>query len=219
LVFAGSAGDVNNDGIDDLVLGAYLSDVNGTDSGQAYVLFGRDTATAGDFPASFDLSTLDGTNGFTMDGVDANDWAGLRVSTAGDQNGDGVDDFVFAASEADASAGEVYLVFGRDTAVDGDFAANLDLSTLDGTNGYVIRGVDSVDRAGRALDASGDVNGDGINDIIINAPGGDPYGAVNAGETYVVYGGVSSLAAFDAADGLADGIIDLALIGGDPLGI
>lgn len=217
LALAGSAGDVNGDGIDDLLLGAYQSDVNGTDSGQAYIVFGQDTATSGDFPASFDLSTLDGTNGFTMDGIGSNDWAGLRGSAAGDQNGDGIDDFVFSATEADASAGEVYVVFGLDTATEGDFAANLDLSALDGSNGYVIRGIDAVDRAGRALDATADVNGDGINDIIVHAPNADPDGRASAGETYAVYGGSANLDAFDAADGLADGSIELGLILGDTL--
>ncbi|NSY41547.1 integrin alpha [Leisingera sp. ANG59] len=215
LALAGSAGDVNGDGIDDLVLGAFQSDVNGTDSGQVYIVFGQDTATSGDFPANFDLSTLDGTNGFTMDGIDANDWAGLRVSAAGDQNGDGIDDFVFAATQAESSAGEVYIVFGRDTAADGDFAANFDLSTLDGTNGFILHGIDSVDLAGRALDATGDVNGDGINDFLIHAPNADPNGATNAGETYVVFGGSTNLQAFDASDGTSDGSIELELISGD----
>ena len=203
-----AAGDVNNDGVGDFLMGAWQADANGSDSGRAYVVFGRDTATNGNFPASFDLNTLDGTNGFTLNGANAGDNAGLRLASVGDVNGDGVDDILVSASEANGSTGEVYLIFGQDTAVSGDFAANFDLGSLDGTEGFVFKGVDLGDRAGRALSNAGDVNGDGVNDLLIHAPGADS----GAGETYVVYGGENYLNAYDAADGASDGTIDLSLL-------
>ena len=68
-----SAGDVNGDGLADLLIGAYGADPNGSDSGASYVVFGRNTAQSGPFPASLDLSALDGTNGFRLNGVAAGD--------------------------------------------------------------------------------------------------------------------------------------------------
>ena len=68
------------------------------------------------------------------------------------------------------------------------FPASIDLSTLDGTNGFVINGIDSGDGSGRNVSGAGDVNGDGIDDLIIGAIYADPNGISNAGESYVVFG-------------------------------
>ncbi len=64
-----SAGDVNGDGFADVIVGAYGADLNGSYSGSSYVVFGR----ASGFAATVNLSTLDGGNGFRLDGVAAND--------------------------------------------------------------------------------------------------------------------------------------------------
>ncbi|NJK68908.1 MAG: hypothetical protein HC941_22430 [Microcoleus sp. SU_5_3] len=107
------AGDVNGDRIDDLIIGAKRADPNGSDSGQSYVVFGRQ----GEFSASLNLSELDGSNGFALNGVSANDASGGSVSGAGDINGDGIDDLIIGAAGADANgnfdAGQSYVVFGR----------------------------------------------------------------------------------------------------------
>ncbi len=64
------------------------------------------------------------------------------------------------------------MVFGTTPA----FAASLDLAALDGTNGFVINGIDAWDRSGCSVSGAGDVNGDGFDDLIIGAPGADPDG-------------------------------------------
>ncbi|MEQ9000487.1 MAG: integrin alpha [Coleofasciculus sp. B1-GNL1-01] len=66
--------------------------------------------------------------------------------------------------------------------------AFLNLSELDGSNGFVINGIDQRDRSGRSVSGAGDINGDGIDDLIIGAFGADPNGNLAAGETYVVFG-------------------------------
>jgi Ca2+-binding RTX toxin-like protein len=186
-----AAGDINGDGVDDLIIGAPNVDTNGTDSGASYVVFG---SSAG-FGASLNLSTLDGSNGFVINGINANDLSGYSVSSAGDMNGDGIDDLIIGAFAADPNganiAGESYIVFGSSAG----FAASIELSALSGSNGFVINGISADDQSGVSVSSAGDINGDGIDDIIIGANGGDPSGASAAGESYVVFGSTAGFGA------------------------
>ena len=73
-----AGGDINGDGLDDLLIGA-----PNNNAGQSYVVFGSTKP----WPASLSLSVLNGTSGFTLNGINANDQSGYSVSTAGDING------------------------------------------------------------------------------------------------------------------------------------
>ena len=189
-VSVSSAGDVNGDGYDDLIIGARRADPNGERSGETYVVYGGASAPGTD--GVLDLSALDGTNGFTLNGIDSGDVSGYSVSSAGDVNGDGYDDLIIGARGADpngARSGETYVVYGGASAPGADGA--LDLSALNGANGFTLTGIDPDDRSGRSVSSAGDVNGDGYDDLIIGAHRADPNGA-SSGETYVVYGGASA---------------------------
>jgi hypothetical protein len=181
-----TAGDINGDGIDDLIIGAYFADPEGVlDAGSSYVVFGR---SAGSFVSTIDLLTLDGSNGFRLDGVSARDFSGTSLAAAGDINGDGTADLVIGARGADPNgdgSGSAYVVFGQSA---GGFASVISLATLNGSDGFRLDGIAAGDQTGKGVSAAGDVNGDGIDDLIIGADRADPNGLTGAGRSYVVYG-------------------------------
>ena len=196
-----SIGDINGDGVADILIGAPYADENPldlppirkNDTGQSYVLFGQNTAEDGDFPASIDLGSLNGTNGFAINGIAPSNDSGISVSSAGDINGDGFNDLIIGARGHDSYTGETYVVFGKNVSEDGDFSATLNLSSLesgDGSTGFVIKGIETGDQMGRSVSFAGDLNNDGYGDIIIGAP--EANGA--AGESYVIFG----MPSFDA---------------------
>ena len=98
-----SAGDVNGDGFADLIVGAPAPRRRRDDGeGESYVVFGK-ASWAG--TPSLDLATLDGTNGFRLIGIDADDFSGHSVSSAGDVNGDGFDDVIVGAPACRSAGG------------------------------------------------------------------------------------------------------------------
>jgi hypothetical protein len=180
-----NAGDVNGDGFADVLVGAEGADPNGDYSGSSYVVFGK----AFGFDATLALSSLDGSNGFRLDGTAVIDFSGHSVSNAGDVNGDGFADVIVGAPSASSNsnfAGSSYVVFGKAIGFD----ATLDLSNLDGNNGFRLDGAAAYDASGYSVSSAGDVNGDGFADLIVGAFSADPNGN-DSGSSYVVFGKAS----------------------------
>lgn len=215
-----AAGDVNGDGIGDMLIGAPSAEAGFEVSahggpGEAYVVYG----SSGVWPSSIQLSALNGSDGFALYGIVEGEKTGNALSALGDFNGDGIDDFVVTARDAGidrnngelwGSQGRSYVVFGTTEAR----AAVLDLSTLDGSNGFRIDGLTWQDASGESVSGAGDFNGDGFDDLLIGAPGGDPNGIGVAGESYIIYGNDTSwpasfeLASIDGNNGLIINGID-----------
>ena len=182
-----SAGDVNGDGIADLVIGARRANPSGKiQAGKSYVVFGR-VGLGGN--GSLELSSLNGTSGFVLNGDQAGDQSGWSVASAGDMNGDGIADLVIGVPEASPSgntgAGTSYVVFGR-VGLGGN--GSFELSSLNRTSGLVLNGELGFDNSGWSVASAGDVNRDGIADLVIGAESASPSGNSNAGKSYVVFG-------------------------------
>ena len=144
------------------------------------------------FAEGINLWDLDGSNGFAINGIAEGDRSGYSVSSAGDVNGDGIDDLIIGATSADpngiSSAGQSYVVFGSNSGFDPASTSG----DLNGSNGFAINGIAAFDSSGNSVSKAGDVNGDGFDDLIIGAVAADGNGIINAGQSYVLFGQASS---------------------------
>ena len=217
------AGDVNGDGRTDFIVGAYFDDPagGGTSAGSAYVFSGADGSllyqrtgdTANDFfgasvsgagdvngdgradfivgarlddpvgggtnaGSAYVFSGADGSLLYQRTGDTANDYFGYSVSGAGHVNGDGKADFIVGAWGAGGGtdAGSAYVYSGAD-----------------GSLLYQKTGDTAGDQLGISVSGAGDVNGDGVPDLIVGAFWDDPGGLSNAGSAYVFSGADGSL--------------------------
>ncbi len=163
-----SAGDVNADGYDDILIGAPRNDVGGKDAGVAYLIRG---------PLTVDVGLTDASTQFI--GEDEDDYAGASLASAGDVNGDGYDDFLIGAfrnNEGGGNAGAAYLILGpADT--------DLDLSEAE----IKLYGESYSDFAGYAISSAGDVDDDGCADVLVGARDNDAI-KHDEGKAYLLYG-------------------------------
>ncbi len=168
----GTAGDVNDDGYADVVVGAYGNDAGGSNAGRAYVYFGGAVPNA--------------TADLTLTGAAAEDYFGVSAGTAGDVNGDGYADVVVGAYLNDAggnNAGRAYIYFGG--------------AAPDVTADRILTGAAAGDNFGISVGTAGDVDDDGYDDVIVGARLND-LGGAGAGAACVYLGGPSMDTVADA---------------------
>ncbi len=202
-------GDFNADGWRDLVFGNFQSSPGGLyRAGATHIHFGGPVGFYAQVPAPV-------TRGLALLGDQEGGRVGSSVAGAGDINGDGIDDVVTGAPGMTTirrvgleilefpAAGKVYVVYGSALG----FSSTLAVRDLDGTNGFVINGLDAADQIGASVAGGGDFNGDGLADIAIGAPGVDT-GDEDAGAGYLLFGSESltassvSLAGLNGSNGL-----------------
>lgn len=181
--------------------------------GVSYVVFGAANL------ANVDLLRLDGSNGFRLASPINEDHSGHSVASAGDVNGDGFDDLIVGAAGDDAygssNTGGAYVVFGKASG----FASSIDLTTLDGNDGFKITGPGTTHYV-ESVATAGDINGDGLDDLIVGVPNASSNG-LGSGSSYVVFGREPDTAVnrtgTDASQTLVGGAFDDVLrgLGGD----
>ena len=142
-----SAGDVNGDGYDDIIIGAPQNDASGSDAGSAYIYFGGTNVN----------STVD----VILRGEAANDLFGISVSSAGDVNGDGYADVIVGAYGNNSSKGRAYIFYGG--------------AIMNNTADVILTGESANDYFGISVSSAGDVNGDGYADVVVGAYGYSGY--------------------------------------------
>ena len=174
-------GDINGDGIADLVVSGNGDDSNGQDSGTVWLIHGG--SDLGSLPTSSDQADA------TWTGEGSSDLVGV-LGGRGDLDGDGLADFGVGHSRGDAQGaftGAVYLMSSADASGDTDLSAAT--ARVDGAS--------SGDFLGSAVVGAGDVNGDGLNDLWVGASRVDTT-VDDAGAVYLIPG-QSDLSAYDAA--------------------
>lgn len=174
------AGDVNGDGYDDLIAGAYRENTaTGDLSGQVKVFYGSETG--------YDPTTPD----WTINGEFAGNVLGYSVSCAGDVNDDGFDDVIIGAhgySVDISNRGKAYVYYGS-------------ASGLSSTPAWSVTGTQVDEYLGLHVTTAGDVNGDGYDDIAVASRDFDN-GESNEGRVYVFHG--SSSGPSSTADWMAE---------------
>ncbi|MGE4620480.1 MAG: integrin alpha, partial [Planctomycetota bacterium] len=196
------AGDVDADGIPDIVAGAPgAENRSDNDGGNAYILRGSanpDTEIDLRFPPMDSVIVVHGgANG---------DQLGYSVSGAGDMNGDGADDFLVSAPGAGGTdpdddapdTGRAYVIYGSP-----DLPHTINVSSL-GSAGITIIGSQEDGRFGSSVSSAGDFNNDGYADILIGAPFESHNDNGDAGAAYLILGGPSLSSWMDLSDGHAN---------------
>ena len=188
---------VCGDGVSDIVIGAILEDnADEINVGAAYVIFGIDTTANPTFPASFDLNSLDGTNGFRIGGELGFLGLGGNINNQSDINGDGFQDIVLSAenranipdpfpsatlaeSTGVSEPSKIYLIAGRA----GPYSDTVDLNLFDASIGATINVI-----GGLAVGGGSDVSGDGIDDFLFSGADIDVDTSLIISHSYVVFG-------------------------------
>lgn len=194
-------GDLNNDGIPDLAVGAKGDDDGGADKGAVYILFMNAAGGASSFQK---ISETSGGLGALPNGCAF----GSSVAGLGDMNNDGVEDIVVGApldDDGGTDRGAAWVLFMN---TNGTVASRQKISD---TQGNFVYGLNDGDQMGYTVSSGYDLDGDGVNEIITGSPYGDDAGT-DKGEAYVFFmqnnGTVSEYLAVSQTQGGFNTVLD-----------
>ena len=176
-VSVAGVGDLDNDGVEDLAVGANLDDTGGTDRGAVYVLLMNTNGTV-----KSNQKIADNTGGFNVTFA-GNDRFGTSVASLGDLDNDGVEDLAVGAIFDDTGGpnrGAMYVLFMN---TDGTVKSNQKIA--DNTGGFNITLTD-IDYFGFSAAGMGDLDGDGVEDLAVGAARDDTGGGTDRGAVYVL---------------------------------
>ena len=191
----GPAGDIDGDGLADILVGAYRADQKALNVGASYVLRGGGALSGLTTGASLSLTDADAV----VFGESEKDQTGAALSTAGDVDGDGYEDLLLGSHYYDSKTAEdvgiAYLMLGSLS------------GTVQVTDAHASLVGDSAgDAAGRSV-TSLDFNADGRSDLLIGAKEVDA-GATDAGAAYLFLGPVSGALSMSDANGAFIGAVE-----------
>ncbi|MBW8050815.1 MAG: hypothetical protein FVQ77_10870, partial [Cytophagales bacterium] len=195
-------GDLDGDGITDMVVGAVLDDDGGFDRGAVWILFLNSNGTV-------KLSQkISDTQGNFTGILDDSDLFGRSVASLGDLDGDGIRDIVVNAARDDdggTDRGAIWILFLNSN---GTVKSQQKIS---GTQGNFSGILDNSDYFGYEVTSLGDLNGDGINDIAVGTTGDDD-GGTDRGAVWILYlntnGTVKSYLKISSTQGNFSGVLD-----------
>jgi cysteine-rich repeat protein len=170
-------GDIDDDGVEDLVVGIRLDDDGGTATGAVWIVFMNSDGTT---KHQQKISKTKG--GFDGD-LDSSDNFGSSVAALGDMNGDGVEDIAVGAMDDDdggPARGALWILFLQS---DGTVKGHQKISATEGLFGGEL---DDSDAFGRSVAALGDLDGDGVTDLAVGAYGDDD-GGQDAGAMWILF--------------------------------
>lgn len=194
-----NAGDFNNDGVADVLVGAYGA--GSSIQGVVYIIFGKKSPAF----STIDLNSFTTSQGITITGKNSGDQFGFSLSYAGDFNGDKIDDIIVGANYVDqgsvGNGGAAYIIYGKKS-----ISSNFSVSDFPNSQGFDIYGMGTNYNFGFAVSGGADIDKDGYSDVVVGANQQTVSSKTNVGVAYVIAGKpsiTSSLytASFSTSDG------------------
>jgi hypothetical protein len=175
-------GDFNGSGMNAIAVhgsSTFAANTNSINNAVVYVIFGDPAFSSS---GNFNVTTLNGTNGFGLVAPTQSFSYITSIASVGDVNGDGLADFAFIDGSA-YGTGALFVIFGSQNPM----PQLIDYTHLTPKQGIAFQFGGNY--GGAFVGGGGDINGDGLADIVVGNPFTSPGGSSAAGSSYIIFGG------------------------------